>query len=142
MRAFSPLHLYYTLFGLTFQGVFNKFLLQNATFLAFLNNFCEFTVLKKGAKKTNLPKTDISLSALYTALKQGEDGDIELPVFDVFAPDLSHRLRHGGAVAELTEFGAAVAFTCEYGGIINGIAVKKEDEECLCSSSFYCRYIG
>lgn len=89
-------------------------------------DFCEFTVLKKASRKTTEIKSDISLGALYASLKWGEDGDIELPSFEAFAPDVSHRLRHGGAAALLTDFGGALAFTSAYGGIINGIAVKKD----------------
>ncbi len=86
----------------------------------------EFAVLKRKSQKSGLPQKDISLNSLYSALKWGEDGDIELPSFEVFAPDTSHRLRHGGAAAVLEEYGAALGFKCSFGGIINGISVKKE----------------
>ena len=55
----------------------------------------------------------------------GFDSDIALIPFSDFAGDLSHRLRHGGAVAVTGEKGGAVAFLCNKGGIINGIAVDK-----------------
>ena len=90
--------------------------------------FGEFTVLKAAFPKSGQPQKDISLSSLYSALKWGEDGDIELPSFEVFAPDSSHRLRHGGAAAVLEEYGAALGFKCSFGGIINGISVKKKGE--------------
>ncbi|MBO5852300.1 MAG: GNAT family N-acetyltransferase [Clostridia bacterium] len=87
----------------------------------------EFTVLKRLSQKSadfcNIPP----LYDLYTALKRGEDGEIDLPDFEVFAPDLSHRLRHGSAVAILKSFGGAVSFSCDFGSIINGISVKKEE---------------
>ena len=90
------------------------------------NKFDEFTVLKKPVKG-QADFCDIpSLKNLYAALKEGEDGDIVLPEFEFFAADISHRLRHGGAVALLEDFGAALAFKSEFGGIINGISVNKE----------------
>ena len=88
--------------------------------------FSEFTVLKAAFSKSGKPQKDISLSSLYSALKWGEDGDVELPPFEIFAPDTSHRLRHGGAAAVLEEYGAALGFKCSFGGIISGISVKKE----------------
>lgn len=89
--------------------------------------FEEFTVLK-GKSEKELEFSEIPpLYDLYTALKQGEDGQINLPDFEVFAPDLSHRLRHGYGVAILKNFGGAVAFLSEFGSVINGISVKKEE---------------
>ena len=86
----------------------------------------KFAVLKKVSRGEKENPQPPSLSALYGALKEGEDGDISLPPFEIFAPDISHRLRHGGAVAIVNEFGGALAFTCSFGCVINGIAVKKE----------------
>ena len=88
--------------------------------------FEAFAVLNKTVKKQKTFCNIPPLYDLYTALKEGEDGGVSLPSFDSFAGDLSHRLRHGGAVAELKDFGAAVAFTSEFGGVINGIAVKND----------------
>ncbi len=98
---------------------------QTALDLGF-RNFEDFTVFKKVSNGTDTKTAEISLSALYNALKEGADGDIFLPPFEVFAPDVSHRLRHGGATAAVENFGGALAFTSEFGGIISGIAVKKE----------------
>ena len=86
----------------------------------------EFSVLYKNCEKSAEPDPTPSLSGLYEALKMGEDGDIFLPPFEDFAADVSHRLRHGGGVAILEEYGAALGFCSELGGIINGISVKKE----------------
>ena len=52
--------------------------------------------------------------------------NISLPSFEDFAADISHRLRHGGGAAILEDYGAALGFCCEGGGIINGISVKKQ----------------
>lgn len=86
----------------------------------------EFSVLSKKCEKRAKAIAIPSLSGLYGGLKEGEDGDISLPSFDDFAADVSHRLRHGGGVAVLEEYGAALGFCSEAGGIINGISVKKE----------------
>ena len=90
------------------------------------NNFDSFTVLKKSVRRQNDFCDIPSLKNLYAALKLGSDGDIFLPEFEFFAADISHRLRHGGAVAVLEDFGAALAFKSDFGGIINGISVNKE----------------
>lgn len=98
---------------------------QTALNLGF-NNFEEFCVLNKICRKQQENPLDFTLSSLYSALKAGEDGDVSLPDFEVFAPDVSHRLRHLSAAAVLKDEGAALAFTCPFGGIISGISVKKE----------------
>lgn len=85
----------------------------------------DFCVLKARVKKQRSFCDIPPLFNLYTTLNQGDDGEITLPDFEVFATDVSHRLRHGGAVATLEDSGAAVAFSCDFGGIINGIAVNK-----------------
>ena len=90
------------------------------------NDFSSFTVLKKATTKQKEPAEIPSLKGLYNALSEGTDGDIALPSFEDFAADVSHRLRHGGGVAILEVFGAALCFFCENFGIINGIAVKKD----------------
>lgn len=91
----------------------------------------EFSVLSvRGDGKIDTYESDISLKTLFERLMLGADGNIELPDFDSFAPDLSHRLRHGGAKAFLSENGAAIVFLCDFGGIVNGIAVSKEKRLC------------
>ena len=86
----------------------------------------EFSVLSKKCEKRATAIAIPSLLGLYGGLKEGEDGDITLPSFEDFAADVSHRLRHSGGVAILEEYGAALGFCCAFGGIVNGIAVKKE----------------
>lgn len=87
----------------------------------------EFSVLYMSKSKNPIPfSTNISLSTLYSSLSVGADGDISLPYFESFAPDVSHRIRHGAAVALAENFGGALAFTAENTSIINGIAVKKD----------------
>ena len=63
---------------------------------------------------------------MYNGLKLGEDGDIDLPSFENFAADISHRLRHGAAIAALDDNSAALGFKCDKGAIVNGISVKRE----------------
>lgn len=105
-----------------FSEIFTE---KNTAISLGFNSFSEFAVLKKTAQKTAEQGTQVSLSNLYGALKLGADGEITLPEFEAFAPDVSHRLRHGAATAVLTSFGGALAFTSEFGGIINGISVNK-----------------
>lgn len=83
-------------------------------------------LLRKSVKSAEFDPFGVSLSPLYDGLKFGEDGDISLPSFKDFAADISHRLRHGAAVAALNENSAALGFKCEKGLIINGISVKRE----------------
>lgn len=98
---------------------------QTALSLGF-ENFREFSVLKKSSTKTTESDFSVSLSSLYSALNMGADGDVSLPSFEVFAPDVSHRLRHGGATAVVESFGGALAFTCPFGGVVSGISVEKD----------------
>lgn len=84
-----------------------------------------FDTLVKKADGKNIETCEISLKALYDALIAGDDGGIDLPSFEIFAPDFSHRLRHNAAAATAESYGAAIAFCCNNGGIINGIVVDK-----------------
>ncbi len=83
-------------------------------------------LLKKSVKKNEFDPLGIRLTPLYKGLRLGEDEDISLPTFENFAADISHRLRHGAAVAVLNENSAALGFKCEKGVIVNGISVKRE----------------
>ena len=76
--------------------------------------------------KTESLVEDFTLQQLYDGLENGSDVDIHLPPFEVFAPDVSHRLRHGGAVAVTREYGAALAFLYDGGGVMSGIALSPE----------------
>ena len=111
---------------LNFIGYSEIFTEKGSALALGFDNFSSFTVLKKEtAKKKGLPEIP-GLKGLYNALSEGKDGDIFLPEFELFAADVSHRLRHGGGAAILEDFGAALCFCSESFGIINGIAVKKE----------------
>ncbi len=83
-------------------------------------------LLKKSVKTKKFSPENIRLPPLYKGLSEGRDGDILLPEFEFFAADISHRLRHGAAAAVINDEGAALAFLCEKGAVINGISVKKE----------------
>lgn len=78
------------------------------------------------SQKSENIKTDFTLQSLYDGLDNGSDVDIHLPSFEIFAPDVSHRLRHGGAVAVCKEYGAALAFLYPDGGVMSGIALSPE----------------
>ena len=81
-------------------------------------------MLRFKSEKTADTTADFTLWGLYDGLALGSDVDIHLPTFEVFAPDVSHRLRHGGAVAVLKKEGAALAFLYEGGGVMTGIALS------------------
>ncbi len=69
---------------------------------------------------------DFSLSKLYERLSLGSDVDIHLPPFEIFAPDVSHRLRHLAARAVVKDYGAALAFTYDGGAAMTGIALSPD----------------
>jgi GNAT superfamily N-acetyltransferase len=79
--------------------------------------------LKKLPIKEAVFTPNVSLKELYDKLLSGQDGDVALPSFENFCGDISHRLRHEGAVAILRDCGAALCFLFEGGGIISGISV-------------------
>lgn len=87
------------------------------------NPIKQYTVLSKECGKTAQEAGPIGLLPLYEGLRLGADGDIDLPDFETFAVDVSHRLRHGAAVAVQDKTGAALGFLFDGGGIVNGIAV-------------------
>lgn len=65
------------------------------------------------------PQTD----EVYEILKMGEDGDITLPERTAFMADLSHRMRHGTAVAAVYKGTACVVpYISEGGGLICGVS--------------------
>ncbi len=69
---------------------------------------------------------EFTLQELYDGLSFGTDVDIHLPAFEVFAADVSHRLRHGKARAVVKDYGAALAFTYSGGALMTGIALKPD----------------
>ena len=90
---------------------FSEIFTEKSSALALgFENFDSFTVLKKEVTKQKDFLEIPSLKGLYNALLEGEDGDISLPAFEEFAADVSHRLRHAGAVCVLEDFGAALCF--------------------------------
>ncbi len=86
----------------------------------------EFNVLLKKSNKTaDFNPLAVTLKSVYEGLNMGADCDISLAPFSDFAPDLSHRLRHGSAATVADKKCVALAFLCDMGGIINGISVDK-----------------
>lgn len=68
------------------------------------------------------PSTD----EVYRLLREGEDGDIALPERTAFIADLSHRLRHGTALAGTYKSAVCVVpFIAEGGALICGVATEK-----------------
>lgn len=86
--------------------------------------FLKSLPLNEGFRWVNPP-----LRELYDKLLLGTDGDVALPCFEDFCGDISHRLRHGGAVSIVKDYGAALSFLYEGGGIISGISVDKSYRE-------------
>lgn len=88
-------------------------------------NYDSFKVLKATTKKEKDFISPVALNSLYEGLSFGADGEVALPPFEIFAPDVSHRLRHGGSVAIVENYGAALAFCGNRLNVINGIAIKQ-----------------
>ncbi|MBR3593201.1 MAG: hypothetical protein IKL44_00860 [Clostridia bacterium] len=63
---------------------------------------------------------------VYRLLSEGTDGDIALPERDAFMADLSHRVRHGTAMAAVFKSAVCVVpFMTDYGALICGVATEK-----------------
>lgn len=63
------------------------------------------------------------ISDVYYALKKGEDGDIDLPPFDLWYTDFCVRFNHQAAEYALTDGAVAVAgFVTEQNALITGVA--------------------
>ncbi len=67
-----------------------------------------------------------SCDEIYSLLREGEDGDVSLPERTAFIADLSHRMRHGTALAATYKSAVCVApFLTESGALICGVATEK-----------------
>lgn len=62
-------------------------------------------------------------SAIYKMLDESDSDAIKMGDFESWYVDISHRIRHGGAVAVLTEQGCGIGLLSGSSVIINGIAV-------------------
>lgn len=85
--------------------------------------------LKKLPLNEGFQSVNPSPRELYDKLLLGTDGDVALPCFEDFCGDISHRLRHGGAVSIVKDYGAALSFLYAGGGVISGISVDKSYRE-------------
>jgi hypothetical protein len=66
------------------------------------------------------------ISDVYEALKNGEDGDIAMPDFDLWYTDFCMRFNHGAAEYSLVDGAVAVAgFMTDFGALITGVAVPE-----------------
>ena len=70
---------------------------------------------------TNHSKNEVKLSNVYDVMSTC----FTMPDFNAWYPDISHRIRHGGAVAVEKEYGCAIALKSSIGALISGICVKK-----------------
>ncbi len=67
-----------------------------------------------------------ALDDVYNLLSEGEDGDIALPERTSFIADLSHRMRHGSAMATIYKSAVCVVpFVTQSGALISGVATEK-----------------
>ena len=100
-----------------------KVFTERENLIAPCNTQTKQVFLKMLPLKETVSATSVPLKELYDKLLLGSDGDVALPRFDDFCGDISHRLRHGGAVSILKDYGAALSFLYEGGGIVSGISV-------------------
>lgn len=70
------------------------------------------------------------ISDVYEMLKQGEDGDIEMPPFDLWYTDFCVRFNHGAAEYSNILGAVAVAgFMTDFATLITGVATDKNNRE-------------
>lgn len=70
------------------------------------------------------------ISDVYYALKMGEDGDIALPLFDLWYTDFCVRFNHGAADFALCDGAVAAAgFVTDQNALITGVAVNTADRK-------------
>ena len=131
-----------------FQSGFSLFANDKADFseldqfFAFLSAevFCEAQVAEKLSPDTkrscfvlrltenlNGEVKHSKISEVYKALQKGADGDIELPLFDLWYTDFCVRFNHNSAEYSLCENAVAVCgFMTEKASLITGVAVAPE----------------
>lgn len=69
---------------------------------------------------------DSPLDTVYKLLCEGDDGEIFLPDREAFIADLSHRIRHGTALACVYKSAVCVVpYIAEGGALICGVATEK-----------------
>ena len=70
---------------------------------------------------TNRSLNEVRLKNVYDVMSTY----FAMPDFNAWYPDISHRIRHGGAVAVEKEYGCAIALKSSIGALISGICVKE-----------------
>lgn len=89
---------------------------------------CEKAVLLRwqGDALSTLEEASVKTSSIYDLLKNGDDGDIELPCFDEWYADYCIRRNHKSAEHFAINGAVAVAgFVTEDEALITGVAVEK-----------------
>ena len=81
----------------------------------------EKAVNNKSGMRPELTYKDYS--AIYQMLLDAKSAAIEIGDFDSWYVDLSHRIRHGGAIAVIYDHGCGIGILSENSIIINGIVV-------------------
>lgn len=70
------------------------------------------------------------ISDVYEALKNGEDGDISMPLFDYWYTDFCVRFNHNAAEYSLLDGAVAVAgFMTDFATLITGVATEKKSRK-------------
>lgn len=64
---------------------------------------------------------------MYSILTESSNEAIRIGKFDDWYVDISHRIRHKGAAAVLSEYGCGICLLSKDATIINGIAVSEKD---------------
>ena len=78
-------------------------------------------IVNKSVKPIEIESKDYNLSSVYSIMSTS----FSLPDFNAWYPDMSHRIRHDGAVAILNDNGAAVGLKGNNSALISGICVKE-----------------
>ena len=129
--------------GCTLIGTDNADYSEIRSFLSFLGVevFCSLEVAKNlkvsdcetvflleyiGIEQPSQEENSVKISEVYELLKNGEDGDIELPGFQEWYADYCIRKNHSSAEHFAIDGAVAVAgFVTEKEALITGVAVQK-----------------
>ena len=78
-------------------------------------------VVNKSVMPTEVELRECKLSNIYNIMSTS----FPLPDFDTWYPDISHRIRHNGAIALSNKYGAAIGLKGDNNALISGICIDK-----------------
>ncbi|MBQ2815304.1 MAG: GNAT family N-acetyltransferase [Clostridia bacterium] len=78
-------------------------------------------IVKKSVAPIEVLSNNCNLTIVYDIMSTS----FQLPDFNAWYPDMSHRIRHDGAVAILNDNGAAIGLKGDNGALISGICVSE-----------------